>query len=53
MAKANQFPRLVRSTPDPLGLFIRSEYNDQKVLLDFLHTQRVGFNGVVFNATHC
>ncbi|RLJ16771.1 hypothetical protein DJ030_09950 [bacterium endosymbiont of Escarpia laminata] len=52
MAKTNQFPRLVRSTPDPLGLFIRSEYNDQRALLDFLHTQKVGFNGVVFNAVH-
>lgn len=50
--KISFFPRAVRPVPDPLGFYIRPEYRDQKVLLDFFASNGTLFSGVIFNPVH-
>lgn len=42
--------RLVRSAPDPLGLYIRAGRVDQKDLQSFITSGSLAFTGVVFEA---
>lgn len=45
----SQFPRVVRPAPEPLGLYFRVAYNDQKALIDTIGSRGLGFHGVVFD----
>jgi hypothetical protein len=42
--------RLVRSAPDPLGLYVRAGRIDQKDLQSFITCGAAAFTGVVFEA---
>ncbi|MFA7608150.1 MAG: hypothetical protein WCY08_16395 [Rhodocyclaceae bacterium] len=42
--------RLVRSAPDPLGLYIRAGRIDQKDLQSFITSGSLGFTGVALEA---
>ena len=52
MSETKYFPRIVRPVPDPLGLYIRPEYRDQKALLEFLSSGNTSFSGFVFNPVY-
>lgn len=43
------FPRLVRSVPDPLALYLRIGRNDYRAMLNLIATGDVPFFGVVFD----
>jgi hypothetical protein len=43
--------RLVRSAPDPLGLYVRAGRLDHKELQNFIAAGVSGMSGVVFEAT--
>ena len=45
------FPKIVRSVPDPLGLYLRPGHNDHRTLLNFLAKGNKSFFGVVFDPT--
>lgn len=42
--------RLVRSAPDPLGLYLRVGHNGQKEMQSFIASGDAAFSGVVFDA---
>lgn len=42
--------RLVRSAPDPLGLFLRVGHNGQKEMQSFIASGDAAFSGIVFDA---
>lgn len=44
-------PRVVRSTPDPLGLYIRVGRNDHRALQDFIASGHPAYFGLVFEPT--
>lgn len=46
---AMQFPRLVRATEEPLGLYLRPAHNDHQVLCQLLSEGRSSMSGVVFD----
>jgi hypothetical protein len=43
--------RLVRSTPEPLGLFLRPGHSDHRVLSQILSEGRAAMTGVIFDPT--
>lgn len=52
MNKVTQFPRAVRSTPDPLGLYLRPNHNDHKVLSELITAGDTAFCGAVLDPSH-
>ncbi len=48
----SQFPRAIRPAPEPLGLYFRAAYNDQKALIDVIGSGGLGFHGIVFDPLH-
>lgn len=54
MANVAQFPspRIVRSTPEPLGLYVRLGRNDHTEFLNLLATGDAGCFGTVFDPTY-
>jgi hypothetical protein len=51
MASLNPPPRLIRSTPDPLGLFLRVGRNDHGEILDLLARGDAQFFGLIIEST--
>lgn len=50
--RISQFPRIVRPTPEPLGLYFRAGRNDHKTFSDLIAADRASLFGAVLDPTN-